>query len=296
MDAGTYNENVLINKNDLTIRSTGGKGVTTIQGTLAGGNYGTVAIASGTNGVTLGQSGKGFTIIGFDGTGGIEAAAVYLLGAHTDITVEGNEIRADGDYGLLSNYNAAIDGILINDNMFTGKTFLGAEPGGCGFATQFDPGNNVPRQLVTMVGGAGVTASKNVTFTNNMVTGTTGGYNSTGACEQGNQLVTIDVIGADIRNNIFNGTTTRGAYSLRTRGKLTSIGCNTFHSDFLSATCAHIFFGSPAPPGARTGGARLHLPGNQHEYRQRVLLDPGWHRSLHDPERPRTGRARLLLF
>ncbi|MBK9960931.1 MAG: hypothetical protein IPP06_06250 [Saprospiraceae bacterium] len=105
--------------------------------------------------------------------------------------------------------------------MFTGKTFVGAEPGGCGFSTQFDPGNNVPRQLVTLGGGAGVTNSKNITFTNNMLTGTTGGYNSVDMCEQGNQLATIDVIGAIINNNIFNGTTSGAAHSLRTRGQKT---------------------------------------------------------------------------
>ncbi|MBK9960930.1 MAG: hypothetical protein IPP06_06245 [Saprospiraceae bacterium] len=77
-DPGTYNENVLINKNNLILRSTSGKAVTTIQGTIGGGN-GSVMVAGGTNGVKIGETAKGFTIIGYDGNGSIEAAALYLL-------------------------------------------------------------------------------------------------------------------------------------------------------------------------------------------------------------------------
>jgi len=244
---GVYYENVTINKDDLILRSSDGKAVTTIQGTYSGATEGTVMVASGTNGAQIGESGKGFTIIGVNGPGNTEGTAVYLLGTHDDITIEGNEIMANGDHGLLAIFNASIDGIVINDNMFTGQTFMGAEPGGCGFGTQFNAGNNVPRQLVTLGGGAGVTNSKNVTFTNNMVTGTAGGYNSVDACEQGNNLVTIDVIGAEIRNNIFNGTTTADASSLRTRGHETSISCNYFETDNLGANCRNIFFGSANP-------------------------------------------------
>lgn len=245
--AGTYNENVLINKNNITLRSVAGRSMTTIAGTFSGGNNASLAIADNTNGVTVGGQNQGFTIIGFDGTGSLEAAALYLLGAHTNIRIEGNEIVANGDHGLLANYNAAIDGIYIKDNIFSGKTFMGAEPGGCGFSTQFDPGNNVPRQLVTLGGGAGVTNSKNVYFTNNQVIGITGGYNSTDMCEQGNQLVTIDVIGSYINNNVFNGTTSRGSHSFRGRGPFTNVSCNTFESDNLSSSSRHIFFGSSTP-------------------------------------------------
>jgi hypothetical protein len=243
---GTYNENVLINKNNLTLRSSGGKAVTTIIGTLSGGN-GTVMIDNGINGVTIGKSGQGFTIIGYDGPGGIETAAIYLLGAHQNILIEGNNIQANGEHGLLSNFNANIDNIIIRDNEFTGQTFVGPEPSGCGFATQFDPGNNVPRQLVTMGGGATVTNSKNVTFVENVITGTAGGYNSAGSCEQGNFLVTIDVIGATIANNVFNGTTTRFAGSLRARGQATTVTCNIFYNTGLGSSCTHIFYGSSNP-------------------------------------------------
>lgn len=256
--AGTYSERVFINKNNLTLRSAGGKAVTTINGASGTGN-GTVMVASGTNGVTIGQPGKGFTIIGFDGNGAVETAAVYLLGSHTNITIQDNEIRANGEHGLLSNFNAAIDGIYIRDNMFTGTTFMGPTPGDCGFANQFVLGNNVPRQLVTMGGGAGVTNSKNVYFLDNMVTGTAGGENpACGISGQGNNLVTIDVIGCTISGNTFDGTTNRFASSLRTRGPGSSIACNTFRSTNLGSACTHIFIGSAAPltgaiPGSLAG-------------------------------------------
>ncbi|MEZ4957934.1 MAG: MopE-related protein [Saprospiraceae bacterium] len=246
---GTYNENVLINKNNLTLRSTDGKAATTIQGTFAAG-LGTVSVANGTNGVTIGEPGMGFTIIGYDGPGAIETAAVYLLGAHTDITVQYNDIRANGEHGLLSNFNAAIDNIIIDNNCFTGQTFVGAMPGGCGFSTQFNAGNNVPRQLVTIGGGAGVTNSMNITFTNNLITGVAGGFNNEAACAaigQGNTLVTIDVIGALIENNTFAGTTARFGTSLRARGQATTVQCNTFDNAGLGLANAHIFFGTANP-------------------------------------------------
>lgn len=243
--AGTYNENVDINKNDLTIKSSGGAAATIIQGIA--GNPGTIHLMAGVNGVTIGGIGAGFTIIGFDGPGGIERGAIYMTAGHINIHIIGNIIQADGEHGLVSEYNAAIDGIYITDNTFSGKTFVGAEPGGCGFSTQNDPGNNVPRQLVVMGGGSGVTNSKNVFFINNQVTGTAGGYNTTGGCEQGNYLVTIDVIGATISGNTFNGTTTRSSGSLRARGKETSIFCNTFNTTGLGAECTNIFFGAAQP-------------------------------------------------
>jgi len=242
---GTYNENVNVNLNDLTIKSSGGAAATTIQGIA--GNPGTIHIMAGVNGVTIGGVGAGFTIIGFDGPGNIERGAIYMTQGHTNIHIIGNIIQADGEHGLVTEYNAAIDGIYITDNTFSGKTFVGAEPGGCGFGTQNDPGNNVPRQLVVMGGGAGVTNSKNVFFINNQITGTAGGFNTPGSCEQGNTLVTIDVIGATISGNTFNGTTTATAGSLRTRGKETSIFCNTFNTTGLGANCYNILFGAAQP-------------------------------------------------
>jgi len=236
---GTYTEKISINKQGIKLISTGGANQTFIYPSTAAG-VGTVSIVSGINNVTIGESGKGFTITGFDGSGAVETGAIYLTGAHQHIRIEGNNIVANGEHGLGSNFNTAIDHIIINDNIFSGKTFIGNEPGGCGSSTQFAPGNNVPRQLVVLGGGPTVSNSKNVTFTNNKVIGTTGGYNSTSGCFQGNTQVTIDVIGAVISGNIFDGVATTGS-SLRTRGNATSISCNTFYNRNLGQGATHIF-------------------------------------------------------
>ncbi len=278
---GTYTGNHTINKQGVTLVSTDGAGVTFIQSAVTGQN--TVAISSGTNNVTIGKPGKGFTITGFDSNGQIETAALYLLGTHNNITIEGNEIVANGEHGIGSNFNTAINNIIINGNTFSGKTFAGAEPGGCGSSTQFVAGNNVPRQLVVLGGGNTVSNSMNVTFTNNKVIGTTGGYNSASGCYQGNTQVTIDVIGAFISGNIFDGTTPTGS-NLRTRGNATSISCNTFYNRNLGASATHIFFFDQDPltgavpnsiygvleanafPGGGSGFIAGNIPGNSGTY------------------------------
>ena len=236
---GTYTGNVTINKSGISLYSSDGAAVTFIDVNISGQN--TIAISSGINNVNIGAVGKGFTIRGFDSNGQIETGAIYLLGAHTNIKIEGNEIVANGEHGIGSNFNTAIDNIIINENTFSGKTFSGAEPGGCGSGTQFLAGNNVPRQLVVLGGSNTVTNSKNVTFTNNKIVGITGGYNSASGCYQGNTQITIDVIGATISGNIFDGVTSTGS-NLRTRGNATSIYCNTFYNRNLGERATHIFF------------------------------------------------------
>jgi|GEM_PF-1896409 len=278
---GTYTGNHLINKSGIRLLSTGGASVTHIQSSVIGQH--TIALNSGINNVTIGEVGKGFTITGYDSNGQIETGAIYLLGSHTNIRIEGNEIVANGEHGIGSLENTAIDNIIINGNTFSGKTFAGNEPGGCGSGTQFAAGNNVPRQLVVLGGNSTVTNSKNVTFTNNKVIGITGGYNSALGCYQGNTQITIDVIGATISGNIFDGTTSRGS-SLRTRGNATSIYCNTFYNRNLGQSATHIFFfdGDPlinaypnsihgileanAFPGGATGFTSGNIPGNTGTY------------------------------
>src|SRR5690606_26352631 len=56
---GTYGENVRIQKN-LTLRSTGGREVTTIEGISGAGALGTVVVAGTTSGVQIGAAGQGF--------------------------------------------------------------------------------------------------------------------------------------------------------------------------------------------------------------------------------------------
>lgn len=117
---GTYTEKISINKQGIKLISTLGANQTFINpSTVAG--VGTVSIATGINNVTIGESGKGFTITGFDGSGSVETGAIYLTGAHQNIRIEGNNIVANGEHGLGSNFNTAIDNIIINDNIFLEK-------------------------------------------------------------------------------------------------------------------------------------------------------------------------------
>ena len=237
LNAGTYTENAVINKS-LSLLSAGGRTGTTIEGLMAGTGLGTIQVNPGVNDVTIGDTGRGLTIIGIDGPPGLEKAAVYFQGAHTNAVVRDNEIRANGDEGLITEYNAAINTFAIDANVFSGRTFLGTVPGGLGFADQFTV-PNVPRQLVVMGGGVTGTNGTNVAFTNNLVTGTAGGLNSDGL-EQGNNLVTIDTDNSTFTGNTFSGVTTRYAVSLRDRRPGTAISGNTFSTTGLTSLCGHI--------------------------------------------------------
>lgn len=241
---GTYNENVTINKS-LTLRSSGGKAVTTITGSAG---LGTIIIQA--NDITIGGFGQGFTINGYDSPSpGLEYAAVYIDGARSNVTIRGNEIVADGEAGLLTEFGEAVSNLVVNANVFSGQTFTGAEAGDCGFTNQFSA-SNVPRQLVVISTGSGVT------FTSNQITGTAGSTSNFMGCEttgQGNTLVTIDASNVTIRGNTFAGTTTRFGSHLRVRGTNASISCNTFDNTGLGLACTHIVFNATLT--ALTGGA-----------------------------------------
>ncbi|MFO1439738.1 MAG: hypothetical protein U1F81_15560 [Verrucomicrobiaceae bacterium] len=239
---GTYTENVTINKN-LTLQSSGGRAVTTITGVSGLGALGTVLVTNNTTAVTIGGAGKGFTIIGIDnGSPGLENAALYFQGGHTGVQVRDNDIQANGDVGLLSEFGVVISGWVVDGNIFSGKTFVGANPADNGFANQFTT-PNVPRQLVVLGNGGGNLATAtatNITFTNNTISGTAGGLNTSNQ-EQGNQLVTLDVANSTITGNTFSGTTTRFAGSLRVRRPGTVITGNTFNSTGLGINTSQLF-------------------------------------------------------
>lgn len=237
---GTYTENVTINKT-LTLLSASGQGATTIQGVSGVGALGTVVVAPNVNNAVIGNIGHGFTIVGIDNDNpAVENAALYYQGNHNGGLVAGNDIRANGDDGLLNEYGTTFTGLVIDHNIFSGQTFTGTNPAGSGFANQFSL-PNVPRQLVVIGNGSGDAASAtatNITFTNNQITGTTGGL-TTASTPQGNTLVTIDAANSTITGNTFAGTTTadattatqlKGVAALRIRRPGTTVSGNTFLS------------------------------------------------------------------
>ncbi|WP_417495344.1 hypothetical protein [Maricaulis sp.] len=238
---GTYDEDVVID-HAVTLLSADGAATTIING--QNGALGAIEVDPNAGAVQIGATGQGFTVQGNNGNGAVENAAIYLQGAQDGITIQGNIIEARGDAGLLSEYSAAVSNLLIDNNEFTGQTFEGADPGGNGFATQFDVGNNVPRQLVT-IGGNGQNAS-DVTFTNNTVSGTAGGTNAGG--DQGNTLVTIDAANSTIEDNLFTGFTNRYATALRAREDNTDIRNNVFDGETAgSANTGAIYVDTPLP-------------------------------------------------
>lgn len=226
---GTFAENLLINKAGITLTSANGRGATTIVGSDASGLLGTIEIDPGMDGVTI----NGLTILGINGNGAVEKAAIYIQGANTGLTVTSNEIVARGDAGLMSEYGQNVSDAVIFGNIFSGKTFVGANPESSINNTssiQFDIGNDFPRQLVVMGngGGAGASVGSNITFTNNQVTGTTGGISSVTGLPLGNNLVTIDVSDSSIIGNSFTGFTGALTAALRARRDGIDIEDNTF--------------------------------------------------------------------
>ncbi|MBY0588251.1 right-handed parallel beta-helix repeat-containing protein, partial [bacterium] len=228
VEAGTYVENVLVNKN-VTLLSQSGRSATTIQGISGLGALGTIVVTGGTTDFNLGGlSGEGFKVIGIDNNvPGIENAAVYFQGSHSNADIRWSEIVANGDVGLLTESGQNISNFVIDNNIFSGQTFVGPNPADNGFSNQFTT-PNVPRQLVVMGSGSGTTTTNNITFSNNQITGTAGGVNLGG--EQGNTLVTIDALNSTFTGNNFVGTTTRFGQSLRARGANSIITNNTFNS------------------------------------------------------------------
>lgn len=137
---GVYTENLVVNKS-VIIESTGGASVTKIVGTSGVGSLGTVTVTGNTTGFKL----IGFEVIGIDnGLPGIENAAIYFQGPHSNAEIRNNVIVANGDAGLLGEFGAVQTGFVIDNNTFNGQTFVGGAPNGVGFAAQFSLAN-VPR-------------------------------------------------------------------------------------------------------------------------------------------------------
>ena len=135
---GVYEEDVIINKSVILLSENGQWDEDTQTGVkivgVHGGALGTVVFTAGSNGSILGDLDQGFTIVGKDSPNpGIEHSAVYLQGALADITIRGNDIVANGDGGLTSEYGLTVTNIVIDSNTFSGQTFVGDTPAGSGF-------------------------------------------------------------------------------------------------------------------------------------------------------------------
>jgi len=255
--AGTYNENLLISKS-VHLFATDGRSATTIAGVASGSELGTIHITPGTNNVEIGGIGAGFTVVGLNGDGAVEKAALYLQGGSTGHVFRGNDFVANGDEALLSEYGHAVSNLTIDSNVFSGKTFAGSQPGGIGFSTQFDPGNNVPRQLVVLGGGGsdGNTPASNITFTNNEIKGTTGGLSADdNSTPQGNTLVTIDAQGSLIQGNTFSGYTTGSGNALRARARDVDVVNNTIDHLTLGSDAKGMFINNYLNPGTYSGNS-----------------------------------------
>lgn len=248
---GVYNENVVINKS-ITLVSENGRANTTISG-VAGSQLGTIEIDPNTNGVTIGGIDQGFTILGLNGNGATEKSAIYIQGSNSNLQILDNEIVAQGDAGLMSESSAVITHVLIDGNTFSGQTFVGANPEGSGFGGQFATGNNVPRQLVVLGnGGSGPYTSHDITFSNNIVSGTAGGDNTSGG-EQGNTLVTIDAADSLIADNTLTGFTNRFAAAVRARGPNTDFIDNTIDQSVNHSDSQGFSIDNKGTPGTYSG-------------------------------------------
>ena len=122
---GTYAETVLIsNKAGLTLISADGRGTTIIDGSDASGHLGTIQVGAGVSDLRI----EGFTIKGINGNGAIEKGAVYVQGATDGMQLVNNEMVARGDSAMTVEYSTLFTNATIDGNIFSGKTFLGANP------------------------------------------------------------------------------------------------------------------------------------------------------------------------
>ena len=258
---GTYNENLTIDVS-IELVSLGGRDVTTIVGDVSGSENATVTVKAGVDDVSIGTDGTdGFTMIGFDkGNPAVEQSVVYLLkDASGDPTENfhliGNELQANGEAALLSDWNAPIIDAVIDGNIFSGQTFIGTEPA---TGNQFIV-DNVARQLIAFGQGSdpATNLADGIEFTDNQITGTAGGTSA------GANLVTIDAANSIISGNTFTGYTNGGAVALRTRGPNTSIVDNIL--DHTSGgNSAGMSVNNQGTPGTYSGNELRGGDGNEY--------------------------------
>jgi hypothetical protein len=117
---GIYNEDVLVNKNNLTLRSVNGSGVTTINGQAQ--NNGTIYTNPGIQNLTLGGAGKGFTVYPRP-TGG-HSDALHLAPNNSGHIIRDNVLVSDRR-GFNTNNALEAQGGQSN-HLIQGNTFSGS--------------------------------------------------------------------------------------------------------------------------------------------------------------------------
>lgn len=228
---GTYNEKVTINK-ALTLQSSGGATVTTLQYPFRGNYEAPIIIPSPASNVTIGGGvDKGFTIIGMDNTtdaagAGSEAAAILIGYGNlpmSNINISYNTLTASGEAAILTYINGSgdyINGLSITNNTFNGKTYEGTTPSSASLFTNY----NTAKPVIGINPGV-----QNLTISKNTISTQTGTGNT------GNHLMLITANGSTITQNIINGTIGGGSRGqLQLSGTAAVLQCNVF--DISSST------------------------------------------------------------
>jgi hypothetical protein len=205
---GTYTENINFNGKAITVTSSGGAAVTTIDG-------GAIAsVVTFTSGEGLGSVLNGFTIQ--NGRGGYDGGGIYIASASPTITNNTiqNNAGCDGG-GMVVNFSSAlVQGNTIqnnNDSVCSGGNGAGIYVGGAGSAQIV--GNVIQNNAATHAGNGGglvLFAAGTPTIRNNTIAGnTTGGVSP---ASQGGGIWIVNYSDALIvQNLIYNNTAGQGS-------------------------------------------------------------------------------------
>lgn len=188
----------------------------------------------------------GIKFSGFDSPNpASEFAAVYWRNTGLGVNYAQNfemydcHMEANGEYAMLADAGASVGNGTVRNCLFTGKTFVGANPASGNQFTVW----NVPRQLVVFQ-----SVNLPIVFKDNVIQGTTGGLTTLGVASY-NTAVTVDAPGSTVTGNTINGDHGYG-YALRCRGANTTVENNVNeptageNGGFLIGTTAGLNVGS----------------------------------------------------
>jgi len=221
--AGTYTEDLVINKADLTLKSETGKDNTTIQ--LVDGVG--IDIQGGGSGFTLGgTAGEGFTI---DSSVGATSFNIQLVSAPANVEISHNTIDTTGNATMGISVGAAgAAGLSVSNNEFTAGGSDGSIWGpnvvnvdvsdntitGGAYGIQFSgvtatsPSTISGNTINGCTGSGGIVISNgagtsDLAITDNTISGCTNGIYFVESCAQGtaDDMTTVSVTGNTLNNN-----------------------------------------------------------------------------------------------